>query len=147
MANHFKYKSPAIQNELIACTGEWIRNHIIQEVLEARFFSVCADEATDAANKEQLPLVVRFVDKNDTIREEFVDFVICDTGTTGVALAAKITEALENYGLDLRDLCGQGYDGSGNMAEKCRGATACIQSAYPKAVYVHCALHNLISVF
>ena len=47
---------------------------------------MCADEATDAANKEQLPLVVRFVDKNDTIREEFVHFVICDTG---VALAAK----------------------------------------------------------
>ena len=92
LANHFKecprnaqYKSPTIQNELIACTGEWIRNHIIQEVIEARFFSVCADEVTDVANKEQLPLVVRFVDRDDTIREEFVDFVVCDTGTTGVA--------------------------------------------------------------
>lgn len=73
MANHFKecprnaqYKSIVIQNDIIACTGEWIRNHIIQEVMEAHFFSVCADEATDAANKEQLPLVVWFVDKNDT---------------------------------------------------------------------------------
>lgn len=50
---------------------------------------------------------------------------------------------MESYGLDLRDLCGQGYEGSGNMAGKCRGAAACIQSAYPKAVYVHCASHTL----
>ena len=54
-----------------------------------------------------------------------------------------LPKALENYGLDLRDLCGQDYDGSGNMAGKCRGAATCIQSAYPNAVYVHCASHTL----
>ena len=147
LANHFKecprnaqYRSPGIQNELIACTGEWIRKRIIQEVVEARFFSVCADEASDVSNKEQLPLVIRFVDKTNSIREEFV---VCDTGTTGVALAGKILEALESYGLDLHGLCGQGYDGAGNMAGKCRGAAACIQASYPKAVFVHCAAHSL----
>ena len=38
---------------------------------------------------------------------------------------------------------GQGYDGAGNMAGKCRCAAACIQRVYPKAVYVHCASHTL----
>ena len=44
LANLFKecprnaqYRSPEIQNELIACTGEWIRKRIIQEAVEARF--------------------------------------------------------------------------------------------------------------
>lgn len=45
LANHFEesprnaqYRSPGIQNELISCTGEWIRKQIIQEVVEASFF-------------------------------------------------------------------------------------------------------------
>ena len=82
VADHFKsgvrnaqYISPQIQNDLILCTGEWIRKQIIQEVQQAKFFSVSADEAADICNKEQLPLVLRFVDANNTIREEFVDFV------------------------------------------------------------------------
>lgn len=40
-AHNAQYKSPQIQNDLISCVGEWIRNEIIQEVITARFFSVC----------------------------------------------------------------------------------------------------------
>lgn len=45
------------------------------------FFSVCADEAADSSNKEQLPLVLRFVDATNSVREEFVEF---DTGTSEI---------------------------------------------------------------
>ena len=150
LEEHFKnapknatYTSPQIQNDLIACVGKWIRDKILLEVQSAKFFAVIADEAADCSNKEQLPLVLRFVDKEDVIREEFVDFIFCDTGTTGSAIAAKILEALNNYGLDLDFLRGQAYDGAGNMAGKYRGAAAVIQSSHPNAVYVHCAAHTL----
>ena len=50
LAEHFKaetqnaqYISPQIQNELISCIGEWIRKQIIQEVQNAKFFSLSAD--------------------------------------------------------------------------------------------------------
>ena len=52
---------------------------------------MCADESCDSSSKEQLPLIV---DRIDTIREEFIDFIGCDSGTSGVALADKILEAL-----------------------------------------------------
>ena len=150
LADHFKtapqnaqYHSPRIQNDLILCTGEWIRNKIIQEVKNAKFFSVCADEAADCSNKEQLPLVLRFVDATKSIREEFVDFILCDTGTSGIAIADKILAALEGYGLNVSYLRGQAYDGAGNMSGKYRGAAATIQTTCPKAVYVHCAAHSL----
>ena len=42
-----------------------------------------ADEVTDASNKEQLSLVVRFVDAVGIIRKDFVDFTECDEGITG----------------------------------------------------------------
>ena len=101
----------------------------------AKFFSICADEAADSSNREQLPLILRFVDNSNSIREEFGDFIVCDTGTTGVAIADKI--------LNPEYLRGQAYDGAGNMAGKYRGAAVSIQSTCPKAVYVHCAAHSL----
>ena len=114
LADHFKsgaqnarYISPQIQSDLIAC-----RKQIIQEVQNAKFCSVFADEAADISNREQLHLV----DPNNTIREEFVDFVSCDTGTSGSAVAHKILEALQGFGLDTSYLRGQAFDGAGNMA-------------------------------
>ncbi|XP_064406466.1 52 kDa repressor of the inhibitor of the protein kinase-like [Halichondria panicea] len=138
-----RYNSPQIQNELISCAGEWIQQQILSEIKDATFFSVCADEAADCSNKEQLPLVLRFVDKVNTIREVFVEFVVCDTGTTGQAIAEKILEALKRYGLDISCLRGQCYDGAGNMAGKYKGAAKVVQDTCPKAVYVHCAAHVL----
>ena len=87
--------------------------------------------------------MLRFVDATNSIREEFVEFILCDTGTSGNAVAGKILEALEEYGLNVDYLRGQAFDGAGNMAGKYRGAAAVIQSTCPKAVYVHCAAHSL----
>ena len=56
-----------------------------------KIFSICADEAADSSNQKQLPLIV----DSNSIREEFVDFVLCNTGTTGVAIAEKLLAAME----------------------------------------------------
>ena len=111
--SHHKY----IQKYLISCVGNWIRKQIIQNVLCERFFSVSADEAADCSNKEQLPLVLSYGDEANEIQERFVDFILCDTGVTGRALADKILEALQEYGLDVGNIRGQAYDGAGSMAD------------------------------
>ena len=147
LSNHFaraprnaQYRSPQIQNELISAIAEWFQQRIIMEVKEAKYFAVCADEAVDASTREQLPLVLRFIDTNGQIHEEFIEFILCDTGTSGEAIATtKITGALEGLSLDLQHLRGQSYDGAGNMAGWYRGAASVIQRDYPKAVYFHCA--------
>ena len=77
------------------------------------------------------------------IREEFLEFVLCDTGTSGQAIADKIKFTLEKLTFDLNDLWGQGYDGAGNMSGKYRGAAAIIQHDYPEALYIHCVSHVL----
>ena len=90
-------------------------------------------------SKVLLSLVLRFADVTCSVREEFISFMLCNLSTTGVAVANTITSVLQKLGLDLRYLRGQGYDGSGNMAGKCKGAAAIIQRDCPKAIYVHCA--------
>ena len=66
--------SKTIQNQLIMLIGDHIRDSIIQEIKEAKYFSILCDEVTDNANLEQLSLVLRFVNKECMICEEFVNF-------------------------------------------------------------------------
>ena len=103
-----------IQNEIIAVLADHIRDQIIAKVRAARWFAVVADEVTDAANKEQLSLVLRYVDPNELIVcEDLVGFFECDIGITGCHLADKIIGCLNKYGLDPINLRGQAYDGAG----------------------------------
>ena len=58
--------------------GDHIRDSIIQEIKEAKYFSILCNKVTDNAYLEQLSLVLRCVDKECMIREEFVDFRCTD---------------------------------------------------------------------
>lgn len=150
LEEHFKtakrnanYRSKTIQNEMISCCGEYISQSIIKEIKESGMFSVLADEGKDVSNKEQMVLVVRFVDSQREIREEFLRFLHCDAGTSGQAISNQILSLVRDLGLDMENCRGQGYDGSGNMAGKHIGAAKLVQNSYPKAIYVHCASHRL----
>ena len=139
-----KYTSPDIQNQVIDVLGDHIQRKIVLNIQKAKFFSAVADEVTDCSNKEQLSLVLRYVHpETRMIREDLIQFIECDTGITGRALADKITAAISVHDLDLHNLRGQGYDGAGNMSGKTKGAAAIISSTYPLAVYLHCASHCL----
>ena len=62
----------------------------------AKDYSILADEASDVSCKEQLSLVIRFVDQKSIIREEFLGFLhCCKEGTSGEALANLITDQLK----------------------------------------------------
>ena len=69
------------------------------------FFTVIADEVTDCSNKEQLNLVLRFVDRESSqIRKDFIE---CDTGVTSRNLADKMLSFLQSQGGDLTKMYGQ----------------------------------------
>ena len=54
--------------------------------------SVIADEASDTTNKEQMPLVLRFVDKKFDSKEEFLWFLHCKSGLSGKSLSEALFE-------------------------------------------------------
>ena len=104
-AHNAVYTSPRIQNEIAAVLGDSIRKTILGRVKTAKFFSVIADEVTDISNKEQMSLVLRYVDPAaEVIKEDFIDFIECDTGVTGEALSQKIIGRLQALDLDLQYL-------------------------------------------
>ena len=63
------YISKTSQNELINCCGNYIKDILVKEIKENRFFSVLADEASDCSNQKQLSLLIRFVNGSGEIRE------------------------------------------------------------------------------
>lgn len=83
------YTSKIIQNKLLSVIGDTIRGGIIQEIKDAEFFTFQADKVTDCSNLEQLSVAIRFVDQNEDIREEFLDFVTMER-IMGAALATAI---------------------------------------------------------
>ena len=137
------YKSKTTQNEIIDICDDLITRKITNEIREANFFSILADEASDCGNVEQLSIVVRFVDKKHQIGEKFLGFVPCKTGVSGEAVANTIQEFLGDRNLSIDDCRGQGYDGAGNIAGRISGVAARIQQINKKAFYVHCNSHML----
>jgi hypothetical protein len=153
LADHLKlhkrssYVSPMSQNEFISVIGhECIRSSLVNEIIEANLFSIICDEAS-SGKQEFLSIIVRFLDKNNTIREEFLGFhpvLKC----TGQILAEQIVEKLASLGIDIANCRGQGYDGAAAMSSDRCGVQAVIKEKAPVAAYVHCASHclNLVIV-
>ena len=137
------YKSKTTQNQLIDVCGEMLTEEIVDEIKDAKFFSILADEVSDCSNIEQMSVVIRFVDRTLTIREEFLGFFPCKLGLSGEAIANSIMKFVEKLGLNMEFCRGQGYDGAGNMAGRVSGAAARIQANNKNAIYVHCGSHIL----
>ena len=137
------YTSKTVQNEMITTIGRYILDKLSAEVKESKYFSILADEAADISNKENLSVVLRFVDASKSIREEFVGFYHCIEGTTGETIKTMILKVVSDLGLSMDDCRGQCYDGAGNMAGQYNGAAALIKEQHQKAIFVHCMNHRL----
>ena len=146
-AGNAKYISNTIQNEVLECLSDMVREEIIKEVKESKVFSVIADETKDLKKKEQLSLVLRYY-YNGAVHESFLDFQRASE-LDAVGISQKIVQCLERYGLEYKsNLVGQGYDGAAVMSGRCSGVAARIKAEVKHAFYIHCNAHclNLVIV-
>lgn len=63
------YLSPETQNCLISCIGTVMLRQISNEIKEAKFFAIAADETTDCYKSEQLVMNIRYVDSRSEVCE------------------------------------------------------------------------------
>ena len=77
-------------------------------------FSILIDESRDISIKEQMTVVLRYVDNNGHIMERFLGIQhMSDTIVS--SLKAAIEALFSKHGLSISRLHGQGYDGASNM--------------------------------
>ena len=150
LENHLKtrskretYLSATIQSNLLKCCYQVINESLIKEVKASKIFALILDEASDISNKEQLSFCLRFVDSSNDIREEFLKSIHCDVGVTSRDFFEAVTNTLSEFGLDLMNCRGQGYDGAGGMAGKVNGLSGIVLQSNKLALYTHCHSHRL----
>ncbi|XP_048431702.1 zinc finger MYM-type protein 1-like [Pyrus x bretschneideri] len=80
------------------------------------FFSVLVDESRDISVKEQMAVVLRYVNTNGQVVERFVGIKHVPN-TTAFSLKEAIDQLFSINGLSISRLHGQGYDGASNMQE------------------------------
>jgi len=128
---------------LIDCCANVILEKIVNAIKDSKYFSILVDETTDISTSEQLVLCIRYVFYNK-VQEDFLKLVIVEN-TTGFYLSKVILHQLDDLGLNIKYLRGQGYDGGGgaNMTGKYQGVQAQILKIQHLALYTHCASHFL----
>ncbi|XP_022002210.1 zinc finger MYM-type protein 1-like [Helianthus annuus] len=94
------------------------------------------------AQEEQMAVVIRFVDKVGIVKERFIGLVHVKE-TSAITLKTAIDDILARYGLSLKRISGQGYDGASNMSGEFNGLRALILKENVSAFYIHCFAHQL----
>ncbi|XP_016508382.2 uncharacterized protein LOC107825966 [Nicotiana tabacum] len=106
---------PIIQKDIInACAKETLKAIIVD--LNGDYFGILVDESKDISHKEQMALVLCYVDKNGEVVERFVGLVHV-SDTSACSLKEEIYSLLSDHSLSPSQIRGQGYDGA-TMSKK-----------------------------
>ena len=114
---------------------------IVDQIKQAKYFSILADETMDNSRTPQLSLCLRYVHENE-ICERFVCFAELED-FSGQGIAKQILSILAEIGLDIDCMVGQGYDGAAAMSGIKNGVQKHVRDVCSIAVYTHCAAHSL----
>ncbi|KAF7825267.1 zinc finger MYM-type protein 1-like [Senna tora] len=90
----------------------------------------------DESKREQVALMVRFVDKNGFVKERLLDSLHVKE-TTALTLKKEICSSLSHHNLSTQNIQGQGYDGATHQLQLALIATA------KKTIDVHTLFQNL----
>ena len=121
------YLSLLIQNEITNIIAkDLLQINLVKEINRAMFFSILADEVK-FHHVEQLPLCIRFVDDDNNIGEELLEFGQCKR-IDRKSIAEEILYILKKVGLDVNNCRGQEYDGAANISSEAVGVQRIIKN-------------------
>ncbi|XP_072084460.1 uncharacterized protein [Arachis hypogaea] len=114
-----KYTSHQIQKEILHILSNKVRKHICEEIGDFKF-CIVVDETRDESKREQMVLVLRFVNIHGFIQDRFLDLVHIKDATS-LTLKQELCGIFSQHSLDVSNIRGQGYDGASNMREEWNG--------------------------
>ncbi|XP_077239725.1 uncharacterized protein LOC143880628 [Tasmannia lanceolata] len=130
-----------IQKDIVSACAIETTNSIIKDLRDS-LFSILVDEARDVSSKEQMAIVIRYIDKLGHVVERLLGITHVPN-TTVTFLKEEIEALLAKHKLSISRLRGQGYGGASNMQGEFNGLKALILKENEYAYYVHCFAHQL----
>ncbi|XP_015170509.1 uncharacterized protein [Solanum tuberosum] len=105
--------SPIIQKDIvIACKIETVKAFL--EELNGDYFALLVDESFTISRKEQMAIVLRYVDRMGFVMVRLID-IIHIQDTSALSLKETIINLLAQHSLSPSRVRGQCYDGASNM--------------------------------
>lgn len=134
-----EYLSTTQLSQLMDVCENTVREEIVMEVRESRFFTLVTGEFIEFANEKHLPLFLRFVNQQNVLREEFLDFLPFGDGDE-CALVEKLEAQLnDRWGLSMEDCRGQAHKATGSSTTKMKAVAVLLMEKYPLALHMPCS--------
>ena len=136
------YLSSTTYNEFIELIATKVKKVIIDEAKASKYYSIIVDSTPDIRHVDQLALVTRYVRKDGTSVERYIEY-IPKVHHKAEDLEKTIMSEIECLGLNIKDCRGQSYDNASNMADCYSGLQARLKKENELAIFVPCAGHRL----
>lgn len=137
-----KYTSHENQNEMLQIMSNTVVRKLLVKIHKSPFLTIMVDKTANISNKEQLTVVIRWIDDDLEVSEEFLGMYSLSS-TTADSIVAAIKDILLRFQIPTAKIRGQCYDGCSTMAGTRGGVATKIQQIEPKAVFTHCYGHAL----
>ena len=133
-----KYTDHHIQNEILQIMALQHLRTIADEIRKSEYFVLKSDEVTDASNKEQIIVCLRWVDSYLEPHQDFIGLYVVDDITTDT-IVHVLKDTVLHMNLNMSMCRAQYYDGASNMKKAAKE----IKSIEPRTLYLHCYGHSL----
>jgi hypothetical protein len=130
-----------IQNQLMQIISEAVQEGILENLKNAKYYSIIVGCIPDISKVEQMSVVVCFVQiKNgEELRnqEHFLVFLPVEQ-TSGEELTKAILQELRKYDIPLENMRRQAYDNASNMKRKRSGVQHKVLCMNPRTFLIPC---------
>ena len=142
--NNAKYLSPDIQNEILQILSDMVLSAIHNEVANAKYYSVSADETRDNSKKELLSVVLRYYNTSTCkVKEAFTGLVYLEELGAESITSSLINVVQNELKLSLCNCVSSTFDGASTMSGAISGVQTRLKHHNPSILYTHCFNHVL----
>ncbi|KAF2889409.1 hypothetical protein ILUMI_16764 [Ignelater luminosus] len=116
---------------------------MVDEIKEAKIYTVMADTTPDVSHQDQLSLCIRYVDNTGKPKERLLE-IRPITNKSGLAVAQKINQILLENELDNKLVVFQSYDYTNSMSGEHGGAQRKLSEIIGRDIpYIPCQAHRM----
>ncbi|XP_050916045.1 uncharacterized protein LOC127131150 [Lathyrus oleraceus] len=138
---NLKLTSPDIQKDIVKAATT-VTTKVILDDLGDDLFAILIYESRDISMKEQIIMVIRYVNNEGKVIERFLG-VVHVSNISALTLKSGLESLFAKYGLSLSRISGKGYDGASNMQGEYNGLKSLIFKENCYVFFIHCFAHQL----
>lgn len=135
-----------LSNSFITSTLFAIRKHLVRTIVNAikrngGQYGLLMDGSQDVSTKEQISIVVRYINDGNEIVEHTISFFNAKD-TSGRALYERLRTIITDVGLSLENVIGCSFDGASNMRSDFCGVSSFLREDNMYCIYIWCLSHR-----